>query len=366
MKTSRVCVIGNGALSLSIAGQLAGSGALVTYLDLSEHGDAHAVLKDDPVLRFTGALEMDVRLSAVTRDVAAIAGSDIIAVTVTASYYDKFFPAMVPLLHDGQHVVFFPACFGAQLLSRNIPKAQAAGLTIAEAVSFPCVCDWDKCRTINVHSVKRALRMSVYPKSRLEETLHLYNDCFRIFEPARNFLETSLDNMNLTLHPLPVLLNAGGVERDPNGFRHFIDGFTPTVGALVEQLDAERLAVGKAYGLDLVSTLDQLKTYYGDSSATSIGAYVTARGGPYTNVRGFGLTSRYVTEDIPYLVVPTLALAGAAGVATPLLELCLRLANAVMRTDYAAAGLSLDRLGLSHMSVQDLLRAVEGQPPDIL
>ena len=85
------------------------------------------------------------------------------------------------------------------------------------------------------------MRVAVKPKEKTEETLALLNSFFDIFEPAQNSLETSLDNMNMTLHPLPLLLNVGAAERGGKDFYHFIEGISPTVGLLIEQLDEERM-----------------------------------------------------------------------------------------------------------------------------
>jgi len=69
-----------------------------------------------------------------------------------------------------------------------------------------------------------------------------------------------MDNPNCVLHPLPVLLNVGSIERDPLQFRHYIDGITPLIASMIDRMDAERLAIGKAYGLNLVPILEQLKS----------------------------------------------------------------------------------------------------------
>ena len=67
--------------------------------------------------------------------------------------------------------------------------------------------------------------------------------------------------MNTVVHPLPVLLNAGRIESGEQ-YRHYMDGITPAIGDLIEQMDQERLAVGRAYGLDILSLRDAYVHYY--------------------------------------------------------------------------------------------------------
>lgn len=221
------------------------------------------------------------------------------------------------------------------------------------------MCDLRCDGTLYIHSIKKELRMAVCPVHRTDSVIGMLNGYFDVFAPARNFLETSLDNMNMTLHPLPVLMNMYSVERALDAFRHFIDGVTPAVGRLLEKMDRERIAIGDAYGLRLTPAIDQLKAYYGECGRNTIADYVSALDGPYPNVKGFGLNSRYITEDVPYLVVAGLSLGKAAGVSAPVMELCVQLASAVMNVDYLASGYSLARLGLEGLDCEGILAKVE-------
>lgn len=350
-----VSVIGSGPLSLSVAGQFANRGAAVTYIDLSAHGSNNL----EPVIKFRGAVEYDTSLASVTRDLDGISEADLALVAVTPSHYDRIFTQLANRLRDGQIIAFFPASFGALTFRAHLrARRPDVDVTICEVVSYPYVCDLQPDGTVFVHGTKKELRAAVSPSQHTEPVLATLNRYLDILIPAQNVLETSLDNMNMTLHPLPVLLNLHSTEQSPGTFRHFIDGVTPSVGRLLERLDKERLAIGDAYGLSLTSAIDQLKMYYGDRGRNTITDYVTALDGPYTEVKGFGLKSRYVTEDVPYLVVAGLSLAEAAGVPAPTMELCVQLASAIMDVDYRSAGYSLARLGLEGLDRDGILATV--------
>ena len=75
------------------------------------------------------------------------------------------------------------------------------------------------------------------------------------FLTAKNLLEVDLDNLNYTLHPFPVLLNYGDIEKNPSTFRHYMDGITPILSEKMEALDLERLEIGKKLGIELQSCL---------------------------------------------------------------------------------------------------------------
>jgi opine dehydrogenase len=293
----------------------------------------YRALSGDPRLVLEGAVRAECRLGRVGRWSAAsaarfLADAEIVAVGLSASGFDEALPLIITSLTDGQHLSIFPAFHGAQKavgMCETLPSPP--DITIAEAASYPTYTVWDGEHTLHVQSVKRSLQLAVSPFERLEGEIAYYRSYFSIFTPAQSFLETSLGNINVVLHPLPILLNLAAVERNAAGFRHFIDGFSPRVGMAAEKLDAERVAVGRALGVELLPALEQLKHYYGPSDVKELYRYVNDPCGPYGEVCGFGLDSRYITEDIPYLLLPLLELGEKAGVPMPAAGLCLRLAE---------------------------------------
>jgi opine dehydrogenase len=141
------------------------------------------------------------------------------------------------------------------------------------------------------------------------------------FIPGKNLLEVDLDNPNQTLHPLPVLLNYGGIENHPETFRHYMDGITPLISEKMMQMDEERLAIGSAFSLELMSTLEQLKMY----------------------------------EDVPGLNVPAMQLAEKAVVETPIIELTVRLTSWLHSVDYVSTGTNLEKLGIANKTPEEIV-----------
>ncbi|MDR1625725.1 MAG: NAD/NADP octopine/nopaline dehydrogenase family protein [Spirochaetia bacterium] len=362
MKTGnkKISVIGNGPLSLSIAAIFSQRGGRVNYIDVQKDENAHKELQKAATVTVTGAKSFTAALDSVTRSFAKLPEAGIIAITVTPSVYEEVFPQIIENLTDHQQVIFFPASFGALAFKnkiysrRNVP----GNFTISEAVSYPWVCSQQGPAGICVQSVKDKLRLAVCPYEKRDEIVTMYNSYFSIFEGAANFLETSLDNINMILHPLPILLNISAAEEYTAEFRHYMDGFSPTIGMLLEEMDQERLELGRALGIQLIPTLRQLKDYYGDFDTTTIAGYVNRSDGPYIDVKGFGLKSRYITEDIPALVVATFNIARVLKVQVPIFELCLMVANSVCQTDFLAHGVSLHSIGLAGREKTDIISAI--------
>ena len=63
---------------------------------------------------------------------------------------------------------------------------------------------------------------------------------------------------------------------------------------------------------------------------------------------------RYITEDVPYLLVPIDLLAKKAGLRPVIMESVIHLASAYNDTDYFTAGRTLEKMGLADMSVEEI------------
>ena len=330
----KVTVIGNGALSLSVAAQVAQKGDETVYVDLSGKDESDI---DNFEVNVVGAEEYKALIKKVNKKFDSVDRADVVIITVTASKHQVVLDNILPFLHDGQTVVFFPACFGAMNFMKAI-KGMNLNITVCEAVSFLYVCSQLDATTINVQAIKNSMKMSVSPEEKTNETISVLSNWFKGLIPAKNFLETSLDNMNLTLHPLPVLLNLSAVEGNEKEFYHYTQGVSPSVGKLMERMDEERMNIGRALGLKLTSAYDQLVEYYGERGLPSMTEYISSEKGPYTDVKGFGLCSRYITEDVPYLLVAASSIAKYCSVETPVIDLAIKLASLIMETDYTSAG----------------------------
>ncbi len=349
----KVTVIGNGALPLGVAVQMAQKGAAVTYVDVTGKTEKDCV-KEYTV---SGACNYSATVHFVSNKFESVKDADIVIFGVTGSLYDTTVKNAIEFIRDGQLVAFFPACFLAINFLNEI-RLRNIDITVCESVSFIYVCEVTGESSINIQCKKSSMKVAVYPEERAEDTIGLLNQYFEVMSPAKNLLETSMDNMNITLHPLPILLNIAAAERDVSSFYHYTGGVSPTVGKLMEKIDAERLEVGKAFGLNLTSAYDQLVEYYGERNLPTMQEYVSSDKGPYTAVKGFGLNSRYIEEDIPFLVLPAAELGKICGIKTPIMDLCIELAGYVHGKNYRKTGFSLEKMGFMNLSKEEILTKI--------
>jgi opine dehydrogenase len=187
-------------------------------------------------------------------------------------------------------------------------------------------------------------------------------DLFPAATPAADVLATSLANVNLVLHPPGAILGAAWVEATKGDFTFYVEGMTPGVARLVEALDAERLQVARAFGHELPTLLDEMAAIGTvERAGAEAGDYGPAIRGaaPNSTIKApDSLRHRYYQEDFPFAVVPFMGLARIADVATPLAESLLRLSECATGEQFAARGLTAQRLGIDGLCASELSRLV--------
>ncbi|MBL3687440.1 NAD/NADP octopine/nopaline dehydrogenase [Leucobacter zeae] len=176
-------------------------------------------------------------------------------------------------------------------------------------------------------------------------------------------LASSLSNVNLVLHPPGAILGAAWVEATGGDFTFYVEGMTPGVARVVQRFDDERRAVARAFGHELPSLIEEMA-----GIGTVDDADAVARGDILSAVRGGeanrtipapdSLEHRYYQEDFAFGVLPFLALADAAGVATPTAASLFEIANALVPNDLRSGGLDAARLGIAGSSRDALLASV--------
>jgi opine dehydrogenase len=317
-------------------------------------------LKAEKTLNLHGNIQTSAKIDYITTDLeVAVTGAGAILLVVPAFVHEALFQKLIPLLEDGQHVIIVPGNYGGLLLKKMMADMGIIReITISETVSLPYACRICSHNTVTIYKQKTHLKIAASPSKNIAEVVDLMNDIFAgvvNYFPEENLIEASLDNLNQIVHPLPVLLNYGDIEKNPETFRHYIDGFTPLISELAMQMDEERLTIGKAFRLNLMPVLEQWKMYYGKNDTTTFYEFVNSDDSPYHDVVGHYVKSRYVTEDVPGLNVPALQLAHRAGLDVPITDVVVHLASCLHGVDYKATGTTLEKLGVAALKPEEIV-----------
>jgi opine dehydrogenase len=212
---------------------------------------------------------------------------------------------------------------------------------------------------VQVNTLRSRFEMAAVPASRADEALatcqSLFGDRFRKVD---NILATTLANINPVAHAGEALPNLTRIERGEPWF--LFDCLTPAAARIVEVIDAERIAIARAYGVE-VRTIEEhyhLSYHVPRGSVAQIAAAIHARDGAPPGPKA--LEHRYIVEDMPYGLVFYEALARSAGVAAPVMGAAVTFAGAACGRDFRRENPLIAELGLEGLAPAALLARCAG------
>ena len=274
---------------------------------------------------------------------------------------------VAPHLVDDQIVLLMPGnCGGAlafvELLRQNGTDQRPV---VAEASSFLLACKKEGSAGVWVRGIKQGLSVAAYPGKRTAWVVKALRETFDEFEAVSHVLETSLTNANHVVHPPGILLNLGLVELSEKDWSFFFQGLSPAVCRAMEAIDRERLDILVQLDLPPTTALEWMLRFYGHQGLKGETLYEAlsttpihgASKGPRT------IDHRYITEDIPFGLVPMASIGRQLGVQVSALEATVDLACMISGRDWRKEGWTVEQLGLSGMSAAQMLEYVrEGGP----
>lgn len=349
-----ITVIGAGNGGQTLAGHLSMMGYEVNLYDID--AEKMATLKVLGGIKLEGRLHGNGKISCITTNIAtAVKGSEIIMVTTVANAHRAVAKSIAPYLVDGQIVVLNPGRTCGALVFKQTLKDEGCTkrIYLGEAQTLIYACRVLENGHVNVIGIKDEVLLSGLPAKDTDYILKKLNPIFPCFKKADNVIRTSMENIGAMFHPCVLLFNAATIER--NEVFWFYRDMTEQVAEFIEKFDAERLAVGKAYGVKLLSVREWIKFAYKDTEGDTLCERM--RNNPaYHDIKSPStIFTRQLTEDIPTGVLPIMELGKAAGVKTPLLESMIHICEALLGQDLHTNGRNLKNLGLAGKNKQEIL-----------
>ena len=369
-----LAVLGAGNAGCSLAGEMSLLGFDVSLAELPQFkANLEAPLKKGGI-EVTGELHTGfAKIDQITLDIGeAIEGRDLIFVTTPAFGHEPVTKACLPYLKDGQcliYISYFAALRMAKLLKDL--GVRTSKVTLAETSSFVYACDrigkegaffmerYQDDAKVVIKREKSELPFAAFPATNTPRALRKVKEVLPSVTEARNVLETSIHNVNTVSHPAGVLMNAGWIEHTGGKFSFYLEGQTPAVQRVAKAMDDERVALAGAFGLQEISEEEWDSRMYAK--------YMDQRTGQVFQERYYkgvydappSLNHRYLTEDVIYGLVPMSSLAKVAGIKTPTIDSIITLASIANQVDYWSEGITLNKLGLQGMSLNQIVEIAD-------
>lgn len=329
----KYCILGAGRTGQGMAAYLAAQGQEAGIWDRDP--DRRALLREQGV-RMEGTCAgtyWPVVFDALEQ---AAAQAEVLLVMTTAGGHRPLSEQLRGYLRANQVLVIFNGNMGAwecyAALGREVREKGAA---VAETGGMLLLCDYNEAGRLFLKSVKSEMNLAAIPAADTGRVIERLRPEFPQFYPVDSVIETSLNNSNPIMHAPITLFN---FTRTENGeeFGYYSAGASPCVVSFIERADEERCAVIRAMGATPIPCLDIINSFWSDRYGTLLSAirnnpaYMSGKG-PKT------LEYRYITEDIPYGIVPITQLGAALGVPTPYLDALLTCYRGLLGDRFPAA-----------------------------
>lgn len=363
MTAKKIAILGGGNGAHTMAAEMTLKGHTVNLYEMPEFKDNMKEVFETQTIYLKGnipELQGRVKLNMVTDDIAkAVEGCRYICLVTPAFAHLGYARLLKGLVHKDQVVVTFPGAFGALVLKNVFGDEDCPVLADANNLPYDSRLVAKGSSTVNVFG-RNPINIAFLPAEAGPGLIdEMREDLFPFEKIYTDVLECGLAIVNPDWHAGPVLFNISNIESPHVNFYLYEMGWTPSACRLNIAMDKERKAVGNALGYNLRPMEDfsgrpedytwKWQDLYKEGHG-SIG--LTPICGPNE------LTSRYLTEDVPYGLVPWAAIAELIGVPMPLTNGFIDIINVVHEKDWRREGCSLDELGIAGMTKDALLKYV--------
>lgn len=356
----KVAILGAGHGGNAMAADLCLAGHEVRLAAVAEHSSNLLITKSFGGIYLQGITSSGAepgfaKLHMITTEVArAVKGAEVIFIVVPAFAQECYMEELVKCTEPGQVVVFCPGKFASLVFYKKMKNAgKADDVIIGETMSLLYAAKIKGPGHVRIKVVKSDLYFAAMPSKNTADALFTLYELFEQFVPSKNVLQTSLDDIGMTLHPVTTLMNASRIEQ-MGPYRNAHYDITPSVGRVIEAVDAERTKISGTLHCEALSFLETYDLIYGIKGKS---AYETVMSVDAYNIQMSpdSLKHRYVSEEVPYSLVPTLEIANAVGIEAPGIESIIHMASLANDTDYKKEGRNLDSMGIMADNVKDLV-----------
>jgi len=339
---AQVAILGAGAIAYGTAALLCRDGHSVTLWSPSGQR-TRGIAAGEPLLA-TGAITGEFRPGIADSCEKALSNAQIVIIAVPGYAHRKVLSAAAPHLRSNQTIIFSSHMSLAALYLRKLLLHHGITAPIVALGTTILTARQPSFNAVRIGSIRSRLDAAILPHTATSHGLDVCRGLFGDrFVSRPNILAVSLSNVNPEVHLAIILCNVTRIEHGEN-WGQFAN-VTPSVARLLEALDAERLAIAKYFGVTVRTIHDHFHLSYGMPYGP-LAEMVKPLAHASKDAKGpSSLDSRYVTEDVPFGLVPTVELAALAGVPAPLHESSVQLMSAIHGRNYGAENDILPELG---------------------
>jgi len=358
----RIAVLGGGNGGHAMAADLGMKGYEVNICEASEFKESFSTTLERQAIDLIDAWgeRHTVKVAKATTDFGeALKGVSYIMMNVPAIGAKSFLSSIIPYLEDGQTIIKWSGNFSVLLFASMLKeKGVKKDITLAEGHTLPWGCRLVAPNTVELMVLVVKLVLATLPAKNISRVIDDTKSMYPVVA-GENVLTTTLNNLNPIVHPVGTVMNAGWIDAMGKDFYLYRDGTTLSIARGIKAVFEEVSNLAHAIGV----TMNDYPEEDFWRKSTIMSSYSRAafdKEGLVARISGpSSMKSRYITEDIPYGLVPISELARKFNVATPVIDAVIELASVINQTNYREEGLSLEELGIADLSKEELHRVLQ-------
>jgi opine dehydrogenase len=337
------CVIGAGNGGRAFAAYLSSKGHRVKLYNRSYSRIADIIKKG--MIKSSDSLKGKFAIDTVTQNIeVALQDVDVILVVTPAFAHKAIAKLIAPYLTQDQIILLNPGRTFGTIEFRNTIKDQIGTMPIfiGETQTLLFTSRQLKKNGVQILKIKDSVDFCAFPE---KHTFFIYDtlrDVFPQLNPVDDYLEVTLRNIGMLLHPALSLMNSGFMDIGRE-FKFYKEGATFHTCEVLEQIQLETNLLFEKLSMPRLSFCDWAKKSYGvianciHEAIQNIIAYKDINA-PRE------LITRYFTEDIPTGLVPISSVAHFLGIKTPTIDSIIQLSSIICGTKFKEIGRDIHKL----------------------
>lgn len=360
MNEEKVAVLGGGNGAHAMAADLTLRGFDVTIYEMPQFKQNLEELFEKKCIEIFGEIDSEgtAEIENVTSDIdEAIEDSKYIAVVVPAFAHKKYAELLRGRVNENQIIILYPGYFGSLVLKKIFRRSNGDGSSaIVETDNLPY-----SARLVNPCEVKIfgdiPINIGVLPSKKSDRISEEFSALHTFGKVYTDVLEGGLSMVKPEFHSGACAINIGPIEYWGRGrFYIYEHGFTPSAAKITKRLDEERKGIGKKLGYELTPMEDFEKFVGVEGEWDWKDLYRAIHGNiELTPIEGpNSIEHRYLTEDVPYGLVPWSSIGREIGSSAPLMDSIIELYSSVHERDWFEEGRTVEDLSLSGLSADEM------------
>lgn len=357
-----IAVIGGGNGGHCMAADLTLAGYKVNLYEHPKFADRFATTLETGEIELSGiGRQGKAVINLVTIDILeAIENVSLINIVIPAQGHDLFFNEMIPHLRDDHTIVVWAGDFGALRLRQMLrEQRRKVKIKIYEANTLPYGTRLIGPAKVDLLLTAPHVLIAALPAKDTDDKLQELKVLYPSLLPWKNVLATAFNNPNPIIHPPGSLLNIGRIQYSRGDFYMYREGITEAVARVIRAVYDEITELDRVLGSKMFQYQDRDFCTTGSIMGVAFQSPFDTLGvlasimGPHT------IYDRYITEDLPFGLVPIVGLGRKMSVETPVIEAIVNIGTAVCHENFWETGRTLEKLGLADLNKEEILHLVE-------